>query len=454
MTAGGGRAHLARQYTEVAQEAEQRLEELLGLAAEPSPAVDFDALHRSYEPRPLPADAVVEPPRWLDYAPDPGQLPTGASGKPLLSGPYQQQLAAARLQHQRALREYRDNEKELRRQAEEARLAHEREEQRRSRTVREYNERLGDYRAAYERGEPAAVESVLERALAAAGRLPGLEVPARVSYRALTRTAVVELVLPSTAVVPPALEFRVVLNGGVEPVPRPLEHFRARYLQLVARLVLRALDAILAADTESRLDGVVLNGRAVTAEAGETCVVSIDARRGDLYASSLLPSDHGACVERLLQLPCRLTGDPFVPEPVEPYAVGCAGPPAPEELSPTEFAALIADLFEHLGLDEWETRLQGRDGLLALGHGDGRRFAEVPYVVCAARRPQVVGAEVVRNVAEVVVEEAAERGIWATTGSFHPDAVIAAASLPELKLIDGGELRALIRAHLGADLGG
>jgi restriction system protein len=453
MTSGGGRAHLAQQYTEVAEDAEQGFEELLALAAEPSPSVDFDALHRSYEPRPLPAEAVVEPPRWADYAPDAGQG-SATPGSPLLSGPYQQQLAAARLKHQRALREYRDHEKELRGQAEAARLAHEHEEQQRARSVREYNDRLLGYRQAYEAGEPAAVESVLERALAAAGRLPGLEVPARVSYRELTRTAVVDLVLPSVSVVPSALEFRVVANGGVEPVPRPRQECRGRYLQLVARLVLRALDAILAADTESRLDGIVVNGRAVTAEAGETCMVSVDARRGDLYASSLLPAAHDQAVQRLRELPCALSEDPFGPEPVTPFAVGCAGPPAPEELSTGEFSSLIAELFEHLGLDEWEPRLQGKDGLLALGHGDGRGFPDVPYVVCAVRRPLVVGAAVVRHVAEVVEEEAAERGIWATTGSFHPDAVIAAASLPELRLIDGGELRALIRAHLGAELGG
>ena len=454
MTPGGGRAYLAQQYTEVAQDAEERLDELLSLAAEPSPAVDFEALQRSYESRPLPPEAVAEPPRWADFAPDPGPVPSAAPGKPLLSGAYQQELAAARLKHQRALREYRNHEQELRRDAEQARLAHEQEEQQRARSVREYNDRLRNYRAAYVEGEPAAVESVLERALAAAGRLPGLEVPARVSYRALTRTAVVDLVLPSPAVVPAALEFRVVQDGGVEPVPRPRPESQARYLQLVARLVLRALDAILAADTESQLDGIVLNGRAVTAEAGETCVVSVDARRGDLYARTLLPQAHGEAVERLRDLPCVLTDDPYTPTPVVPYAAACAAAPAPEDLSPGEFAALVADLFEHLGLDEWELRLQGRDGLLALGHGDGRRLDEVPYVVCAARRPLVVGAEVVRNVAEVVEEEAAERGIWATTGSFHPDAVIAAASLPELRLIDGGELRALIRAHLGTELGG
>ena len=451
---GGGRAYLAKQYTEVAADAEQRLDELLALAAEPSPAVDFDALRRPYEPRPLPADAVVEPPRWADYAPDPGPGVAGAPGRPLLSGPYQQELAAARLRHQRALREYRHREKELRGRAEQARLAHEDEEQQRARTVRDYNERLEGYRKAYEEGRPAAVESVLERALAAAGRLPGLEVPARVSYRELTRTAVVDLVLPGPTVVPSALRFQVAPDGGVEAVERPRTESLTRYHQLLARLVLRALDALLAADTESRLDGIVLNGRAVTAEAGESCLVSVDARRADLFLGTLLPASAAEAVERLRSLPCVLSDDPFGPSTVEPFAIGRSGPPAPEDLSPGEFTAMITELFELMGLDDWDLRLQGHDGLLAVAQGDGREFGDSSYVVFAARRPSTVRAGAVRDVAEVVAEENADGGVWATTGSFELDAVVAAASLPSLRLIDGGELRALVRAHLGAELGG
>ena len=97
MTPGGGRVYLAQQYTEVARDAEQRLEELLALAAEPSPAVDFDALQRTYESRPLPPEAVAEPPRWADYAPEPGPAASAGPAKPLLNGSYQQELAAARL---------------------------------------------------------------------------------------------------------------------------------------------------------------------------------------------------------------------------------------------------------------------------------------------------------------------------------------------------------------------
>jgi restriction system protein len=454
---GRRRAILAQQYTEVAENAERRLDELLDLATEPSPAVDFDALRREYVPRPLPAAAVSEPPRWADFAPDPGQVPAGQPGRPLLDAAYQQRLAAARLEHQRALREYREQERQLRDQAEQVRLAYEAEELERANAVRAYNERLGDYRRAYEACEPVAVESVLERALAAAGRLPGLEVPARVTYRPLTRTAMVDLVLPGVGVVPPALSFRVAPDdsaAGVEPVPRPRKECVERYLLLVARLALRALDAVLAADTESCLDGVVLNGRVVTAEAGECALLSLDARREHLYASTLLPSEHADALARMRELPCRITRDPYGPAPVTPFGGGGAMSPVPEELSPGEFAGLAAELFAAMGLPDWDPRLVGRDGLLALAYGDGASFGEDPHVVCMARRPAVVTAEAVRNVAEVMEEESAVAGIWATTGSFEPHAVLTAAENPGLRLIDGGELRALIREHLRAELGG
>jgi restriction system protein len=383
--------------------------------------------------------------------------PEDSPGRALLDPAYQHKLAEARLRHQRALREYREQERELRERAEEVRLAYEREEQERARSVREYNERLAEYRRSYERGEPEAVESVLERALAGAGRLPGVDVAARVAYRPLTRTAVVDLALPGPGIVPPALEFRVAADedgGGVQPVPRPEAELTHRYLTVLARLVLRALDALLAADTESRLDGVVLNGRVVTAESGEVTVVSVDARREDLYARDLLPERDADALERLRDLPHVLSGKPLAPLPVPPYAVGGRTAPAPEDLSPGEFAGLAAELFEAMGLDDWDPRLVGRDGVLATGYGDGRAFTEEAHVVCVARRPAVVGADAVRTVAEVVAEEQAAVGIWATTGSFHPRAVLAAAELPGVRLIDGGELRALVREHLGLELGG
>ncbi|MEY9849881.1 restriction system protein [Streptacidiphilus sp. BW17] len=454
---GRRRAMLAQQYTEVAEDAERRLDELLDLAAEPSPAVDFDALRREYVPRPLPPTAVSEPPRWTDYEPDPGQVPAGQPGRALLDATYQQRLMTARLDHQRALRQYREQERELRDRAEGVRREYEREEQERANAVRGYNERLVDYRRSYELGEQVAVESVLERALAAAGRLPGLDVPARVVYRPLTRTAVVDLLLPGVGVVPPALSFRVASDdseGGVEPIPRPREECVARYLLLVARVVLRALDAVLAADTESHLDGVVLNGRVVTAEAGESTLLTLDARRADLYARTLLPASHEDALARVRELPCRLTTDPYGPAPVTPFAVGGATAPVPEELSPGEFAGLAAELFAAMGLPDWDARLVGRDGLLAVAYGDGGAFPDDPHIVCVARRPAVVSAEAVRNVAEVMEEESAEAAIWATTGSFEPQAVLAAAEHRSLRLIDGGELRALIREHLGVELGG
>jgi restriction system protein len=454
---GSRRARLAEQYTEVAEDAEQRLEELLAVAAEVPPAVDFGALRRHYEPRPAPESADLgEAPRWEDYAPEAEPAPPEAPGRPLLTSGYQRQLAEARLAYQKALREYREGEEQQREEAERARAEHEREEQARERAVAEFNAALDASRAAYEDAEPAAVESVLERALAAAtGRLTelpgqaGLPGTARVHYRALTRTAVIDLALPAPGIVPAALSFRPA-EEGVEGVPRPEAEVRARYLQLIARLVLRALYAALAADSAGILYGIVLNGRMGTAGPESPCLLSVDARYEELAAEPLLPEGHAEAVERLRALDGSFSPDPYGQRPVAPLATVGGPVPTPQELSPGEFGALTAELAEHLGLTGWTPRLTGRDGLL----GTARDASGEGVVVCAARRPPVIGADAVRNAVEVAEEERLTRCFWITTGAFHADALGWARSHPGVRLIDGQELREIVRSRIGPELGG
>jgi restriction system protein len=455
---GSRRARLAEQYTEAAEDAEQRLEELLAVAAEPPPAVDFESLRRRYEPRPLPtaAEALGEPPRWEEYEPEAEEAPPEAPGRPLLTGGYQRQLAEARLAYQKALREHRQRELALQEEAERLREEHEQEERARQRTVTEFNAALDASRRDYEDGRPAAVESVVERALAAAtGRLselpglPGLPGTARVRFRPLTRTALIDLALPAPGIVPAALTFRAA-EEGVEGVPRPAAEVRARYQQLIARLALRALHAALAADSGGLLYGIVLNGRVGTAGPESPCLFSVDARYEDLIAAPLLPSGHAEAVERLRALPGRFSPDPYQQQPVAPLAGESGELPTAEELSPGEFAALVAELTEHLGLTGWEPRLTGRDGLLGVARDARGRGV----VLCAARRPPVIGAEAVHNAAEVAEEEGLDQCIWITTGAYHAEALGAARNRPGMRLIDGQELRDLIRTRLGPELGG
>ncbi|WP_037576263.1 restriction endonuclease [Phaeacidiphilus oryzae] len=470
------RSYLAAQYTEAAEDAEQRLEELLAIAAEPPPPADFDSLRRHYRPRPLPPEADPgTPPAWADYAPpEPSGQSTGqsagqsagarsaassvgsGSASPA-SREYLRIRAEARLAYQKALREFRERQSELAEASARVHAEHEQAERAREHAVREFNQRLDVCREAYEDAQPQAVESVLERALATAtarltDQLPGLPgLPgtgsARVRYRSLTRTAVVDLALPAPGIVPAALSFRPALEG-VEGIQRPPAEVRARYEQLTARLVLRALYALLAVDTGGVLYGIVLNGRVGTPDPESRCLVSVDARYEELVGGdALLPLHHAEAVERLRALSGAHSDDPYAQHPVQPRAQlpMTDAPPAPEQLSQGEFAALAAELFDRMGSTGWSPRLLGRDGLLALADEE---------VVCVARRPQVISADAVRSALEAAEEEGRPRCVWATTGRFHPDAEALAEERPELRLIDGVELRDLIRTQLGAELGG
>jgi restriction system protein len=364
--------------------------------------------------------------------------------------------AEARLAYQKALREFRERQSELTEASARVHAEHDQAERAREQTVREFNERLDICRAAYQDAEPDAVESVLERALATAtarltDQLPGLPgLPgtgsARVRYRALTRTAVVDLALPAPGIVPAALSFRPALEG-VQGIPRPVSEVRARYEQLTSRLVLRALYTLLAVDTAGVLYGVVLNGRVGTPEPESPCLVSVDARYEELVAGSLLPADHPEAVDRLRALTGAHSDDLYAQHPVKPRTLlpTSSSAPAPEELSQGEFASLSAELFERMGTTGWSPRLLGRDGLLALAD---------EQVICVARRPHMISADAVRSAIEAAGEEDRPRCVWATTGGFHEDAEDLAEEHPELRLIDGVELRDLIRTQLGSELGG
>lgn len=192
--------------------------------------MDFESQLRRYEPRPFPAgagdaDGLGAEPRWEDFAPaqPAGADPEEGPARSLLDSGYQRGLAQARLTHQRALREWRTRRAEAVVSGEaESRRAHEEAEQARARAVREYNDSLEECRRAYRLAEPAAVESLIERALAAAeSATQDLPVPCRAVFRSLTRTVVLDLDLPPLDLVPALSGYRLTPEGDILPVPRP-----------------------------------------------------------------------------------------------------------------------------------------------------------------------------------------------------------------------------------------
>jgi restriction system protein len=475
-----------------------RLADLLRRAALPVSAMDFESQLRRYEPRPFPADtetpAADAEPRWADYAPvDPvPAAPDEPPSRRLLDSSYQRELAQARLRHQRALREWRAGRAESTTpELRSARQAHEQAEQLRATAVHEYNQSLEECRRAYRKAEPAAVESLLERALAAAeGSTRDLPAPCRALFRPLTSTAVLDLDLPSPDIVPSLAGYRLAAEGAVEPVPRPQSDRSSDYLRLVARLALRALQAADAVDTDGILAGVVLNGWLRLPGAEPLCLLSVDADRDALARTRLVPAaaagpadpsgsvagvratgsppvhddepadgvysdaEHDEALVRLRELAAVVTPDPYGPVPVVPNGTASAAVPSTAELSPNEFAVLIRELLTRGGLGAWSVRLRGPGGLVATAEGAANSALPGRWVVWASRGADPVAAEELRTLAEAVREEGAERGLRLTTGGFEEAALDLAAEegYRRIHLIDGAGVQELSHTHLGMPL--
>ncbi|WP_380285217.1 restriction endonuclease [Kitasatospora purpeofusca] len=475
-------AALTHHRTVTVQAELERLADLLRRAALPVSAMDFESQLRSYEPRPYPADgpaaaaAGADPePRWEDFAPaePPAAAPDEGPARRLLDSGYQRELATARLAHQRALREWRTRQAPAADPvADESRRAHDQAEQARARAVQEYNESLEECRRAYRLAEPAAVESLLERALAAAEtHTQDLPAPCRAVYRPLTRTAVLDLDLPALDVVPSLTGYRLGADGGILPVPRPPADRAADYLRLVARLALRALQAADAVDTDEILAGVVLNGWLREPGGAEPlCLVSVDADRDALARTRLLPpadpdeqpdgegvyadAEQDEALVRLRQLGAAVSPDPYDRAGVEPAAQATATVPAAPDLSANEFAELVRELLTRGGLGQWSVRLRGPAGLVATGEGPTGSALPGRWVVWASRGVGPVGEEEIRTLAEAVREESAERGLRLTTGHFTDGALDLTGEdgLRHIHLVDGDGVRELARTHLGLPL--
>ncbi|MEW1911463.1 restriction endonuclease [Kitasatospora sp. NPDC085895] len=489
-------AALTHHRTLTVQAEHEHLADLLRRAALPVSAMDFESQLRSYEPRPFPADADLPPveaePRWADYAPPqpPAAAPDEPASRRLLDSGYQRELAQARLRHQRDLREWRARQAEgAAAESRAARAAHEETEQAKARAVREYNESLEECRRAYRLSEPAAVESLLERALAAAEvATRDIPSPCRALFRPLTRTAVLDLDLPPLDVVPSLSGYRLAEDGTPEAVPRAPAERSSDYLRLAARLALRALQAADAVDTEGILAGVVLNGWLRRPGADPVCLLSVDADRDALARTRLVadPADpagladpagpagarspvvdddepapgvyadaeHDEALLRLRELSAVVTPDPYGPVPVVPNGTAGATVPAPAELSPNEFAQLVRELLTRGGLGSWSVRLRGPIGLVATAEGTADSALPGRWVVWASRNTDPVAEDEVRTLAEAVREEGAERGLRLTTGRFGEAALDLAAEegYRRIHLIDGEGVRELSRTHLGLPL--
>src|SRR4030081_3797393 len=119
------------------------------------------------------------------------------------------------------------------------------------------------------------------------------------------------------------------------------------------------------------------------------------------------------------------------------------------ELTPSEFEALISNLFSKMGL---ETRLTqaSRDGGVDCVAFDPRPIFGGKVVIQAKRYKHTVGVSAVRDLYGTMKNEGASKGILVTTSGYGHAAFEFAQGKP-MELLSGSHLLSLLKEHAGLE---
>lgn len=316
-------------------------------------------------------------------------------------------------------------------------------------------------------GEENAIEEFGAAAIRSLPLPDGIDLEPRVAYRADPRELVVDLRLPDFDVVPVEKSVQYVHTRRAFTVKqRSRTDIHAVYLRLLAQLPLCVLRALFGAMESDLLDSVTVNGilPARDPETGQptSCyLVSVTTSRTTFDGLVLSELDPVRC---LRYLGAKLSKHPLDLEEVAPFltfdlakyrlaesvdvAAGLDSTTNLGEIEWGEFEQLVRQLLmEMTGAETRVTRRSRDDGI------DGVLFdcnvvLGGEFVVQVKRYRKVVPANDIRALAGVMHDKRANHAIFVTPSWFSDDGR-RFASDNRVRLIEGPELKQLLRQHLG-----
>jgi restriction system protein len=434
----------------------------------------FVGLRQTYTPTPILVEAAVgrAPP-----APDPDQFRTAVPAPSLLGklfggqAKYERAVAEARARDAARLgaaeADYRAAHAAWEEAARRARDSHAAAEARREREVLEHNAGVDTWEEGVRTHQPEAVVQYLSHVLDSSEYPEEFDERYRAAYSPESKALVVEYVLPDPDVVPPVKEYAYVRSKDeIREKARPKGETAAIYRGAVAALTLRTIRELFAAAPADVLDVVTLNGvvetvSQATGEAIRPCVVSVRTTRAAFGAINLARVEPAACLAALGATVSKKPEELSAVRPVIEFDMadhrfvagsdvlggleGLDERPNVMDLSPSEFEALVTNLFARMGLDAKLTR-SSRDGGVDCVAFDPRPVLGGKVVIQAKRYRNTVGVSAVRDLYGTMLNEGANKGILVTTAGYGPDAFTFAKDKP-IELIDGGNLLYLLAQH-------
>jgi len=326
---------------------------------------------------------------------------------------------------------------------------------------------------AFNDGGPEALVDEIQRVLATSMYPDGLDGSCAAKYIPEAAELWVEYELPRRKVIPAASSYKYVKAGEkIVPVPRKPTDSDKLYEKLIARVALRTLAEAFDSTPVTLVSGIVFNGYVSDKDRGtgqpiRPLLLSVHADR-DAFSEIVLDEpelDPAVCLRGYLNaVMSPHPGDLEAVKPVlqfdlsrykfvDEMSVVARLDSRPDllALKPVEFEHLIRELFQAIGLKSWVTQSSKDEGV------DGVAVNEDPIVgglciIQAKRYSKIVDLESVHALAGVMDDMNAAKGVLVTTswvGKASRD--FAARNGNRIQIIEGRELKHLLREHLGID---
>jgi len=468
----GRKAEAAVRTTEV-EDNVSRLRSVLASVLTAPVNVSFASL--KHRPAMVPFDSggldeEVPGPDWMEYAP----TPPGLIGKALGGGGrHRRAEAAAREEYERHCAEHATAEVARKERLEERRRAHAEMISRASADAEQHNAGVDEFEAAFREGDRDAVMQFFTLVLDSSRYPEGFPHRSRVIYRDQPRDLVIDFELPPQELVPAERSFKYVqTRDKVEAVPRPPKEIKSLYADLIAQVTLRTLHEVFSVpDAAETVAEATFNGRvsAIDRATGQSIrphLISVGATREQWSTLVLADLDPQSCLKHLNAL---VSAHPYDLEAVRPvvdfeallaqysFVEGMDAIATLDSrrdllaMTPTEFEHLSRQLFEAIGMDSWVTQASKDDGV------DGVVTNPDPImgghcIVQAKRYTRAVGVDAVRELAGVMADKRATKGILVTTSWVTKEGHAFAERNGRIQIIEAEHLKFLCHEHLGLDV--
>ena len=290
----------------------------------------------------------------------------------------------------------------------------------------------------------------------------------QIAYVAESRQLVMEYDLPPFSIVPEIAAYKYVkATDTITTTGRPMTQRKVLYGSLIAQITLRTLYDLFNSDANRFIDTIVFNGYVDSIDEGtgqaiRPCLMTVRVTRDLWNQLDLARVEPIACLKVLNAAMSKSPSDLAPVRPVMELSMidprfieqgdvlsDLDNRPNLMELTPNEFEALIANLFQKMGL---ETRLTqaSRDGGVDCVAYDLNPVLGGKVVIQAKRYKHTVGVSAVRDLYGTVQNEGASKGILVTTSGYGKAAFDFAQNKP-LTLLSGANLLHLLATHAGIE---